>query len=394
MGLMNEYIKKHLTALDLEKELRKLIKIYEEKQGNQLFLYASAIGKPIPEISMCMDDYYIIYDMLKDSKYKKLDYYIETPGGSGESAEEIARFLHNKFKEVRFVVSGEAKSAGTILVLSGNDILMTNSGSLGPIDAQIKIGRCFVSAYDYMEWIDDQRKNAQTNKILNPVDATMIAQISPGEIKLVDNAKHFSLDLVNLWLPKFKFSSWNFTENRKIPVTEKMKKEAAEKVSKELLDHGKWRSHGRSLKIQDLDEIGLKVTKLDNTPEIADIIYRIQTVIRLLFNTTSHFKIFVTSDQKIFRSAVPSKMQSLVPPIFPSPKKSDIVKIKVDCPKCGNIHKIYAKFKSKPEIDNELKKQGFIPIPSERKLKCECGFEIDISGLINDIETRSGQKII
>ena len=62
--------------------------------------------------------------------------YIETPGGSGETAEEVVKFLRNNFDTVSFVVSGEAKSAGTIIVLSGDEILMTETGSLGPIDAQ------------------------------------------------------------------------------------------------------------------------------------------------------------------------------------------------------------------------------------------------------------------
>ena len=68
--------------------------------------------------------------------FQRIDMYIETPGGSGETAEEVAKFLRNNFDTVSFVVCGEAKSAGTIIVLSGDEILMTETGSLGPIDAQ------------------------------------------------------------------------------------------------------------------------------------------------------------------------------------------------------------------------------------------------------------------
>lgn len=395
MGLMDEYISKHLSAIDLETELQSLIKQYEKVQETQLFVYAGDIGPPIPETPMCMDDYYIIYDMLKDSKSPRLDFYIETPGGSGEAAEEIARFLHEVFTEVRFVVSGEAKSAGTILVLSGHDILMTNSGSLGPIDAQVKIGRCFVSAYDYMEWIEEQRKVASVNRALNPVDATVIAQISPGEIKLVDNAKNFALDLVKLWLPMFKFSSWARTETRGITVSEKMKIDAAEEVAKKLVDHGHWRSHGRSIKIQDLvNYVGLKITRLDDNPSVADIVYRIQTIIRMLFKGTSNFKIFVSSDHKIFRSAVPARSQAVLLPNIPTPGKPDALHLQVTCPKCGNPHNLYAKLKLSPKIDNDLQKQGLMPVPTDRKLKCICGFEIDLSGLVNDIESKTGQKVL
>ncbi len=64
---------------------------------------------------------------------------LETSGGSGEAAEEIVRFIHSKFDSISFVIAGQAKSAGTIMALSGHEIFMTDSGSLGPIDAQIRM---------------------------------------------------------------------------------------------------------------------------------------------------------------------------------------------------------------------------------------------------------------
>jgi len=180
MSLMNEYINKKLSGPDLESELLKLIAHYNFLRGTYLFVYATAIGKPIPTVPLEQADFYIFRDLLSGQETKiKVDVYLETPGGSGETAEEIGRFLHNNFDTVSFVISGEAKSAGTIIVLSGDEILMTETGSLGPIDAQVKIGRSIVSAYDYMEWIRDRREEAEKQGALNPFDATMIAQISP-----------------------------------------------------------------------------------------------------------------------------------------------------------------------------------------------------------------------
>ena len=115
-----------------------------------MFVYASDINKGRTkgvDVSLVQDDFYNIQDILRESDKETIDFYIETPGGSGEAAEEIARFLRKKFKEVNFVIAGEAKSAGTILVLSGDNIYMTETGSLGPIDAQVKVGRSIVSAH-------------------------------------------------------------------------------------------------------------------------------------------------------------------------------------------------------------------------------------------------------
>ena len=55
MSLMNEYITKKYSTVDMIKELRKLIKLYNDKQGTYLLVYAGAISKPIPDISLNMD---------------------------------------------------------------------------------------------------------------------------------------------------------------------------------------------------------------------------------------------------------------------------------------------------------------------------------------------------
>jgi len=391
MGLMSEYINKRMSAKELENELLKLIEKYNRtKKGDTfLFVYAGAIGKPIPDIPISMDDYYIIFDMLKNVEKKELDFYIETPGGSGEAVEEIARFLRSKFDNINFVISGEAKSAGTILALSGNDILMTKSGSLGPIDAQIKIGRTIISAYDYIEWINEKKKEAEKYGRLNPLDATMVAQISPGELSLVYYALKFAEDLVVEWLSKYKFQNWKVTSTKKIPVTEEMKKRRAREIANDLINHARWRTHGRSIKIEDLESIGLKITRIDDCPDIAKIVYRIQTVIRLLFSTTTTYKIFATADEKIFKQAVAIGS----PPKIPI-KSTDVAEFEIKCPKCGNGYKIYAKFVEDPQIDRDFQKNGSIPFPKDNKLICNCGFEIDLMGIRNELETRIGKKIL
>lgn len=389
MALLNEYINKKLSSIDLEQELLKLISQYNAYRKTFLIVYAAAIAKPIPAISLNMDDYYVIYDLIRSVKSKTLDFYLETPGGSGEAAEEIVGFTRKKFDTVNFVVSGEAKSAGTIMVLSSDDILMTESGSLGPIDAQVKIGRSIISAYDYMDWIGKRRKSAIRKNRLNPFDATMIAQISPGELNGVNNALNFAQDLVVEWLTKYKFKNWNQTETRKVNVTEATKKKRAKEIVKDLIDHNKWRSHGRSLKIEDLEEIKLKITKIDNDDKLAEIVYRIQVVIKLLFGTTNIYKIYATESDKIFASAAP-----VGNPLPLNPQQAEVVNLDVTCQNCGKMHKLFAKFVAQEKIDKDFEKQGFKKFPANNKLVCDCKFEIDLIGVRSEIERQAGKKIL
>lgn len=394
MSLMIEYIGKLQKegVPGLESELLTLIARYNQIRDKYLFIYVAAIGKPIPMLGLDQSDYYIFHDMLAKNKgvVNDIDIYLETPGGSGEAAEEIVKFLHDNFRPVSFIVSGEAKSAGTLMVLSGDEILMTETGSLGPIDAQIHIGRSTISAYDYIEWVDEKRKEAESQGRLNPFDAVMVAQITPGELGSVLHSLKFAEDLVTQWLVKYKFKNWTQTETQKIPVTEDMKADTAKKISDQLINHSKWRSHGRSIKMNDLEEIGLKIKHVQDNPKLADIVYRIQAVCRMIFESSLTYKIFATQDEKIFKQAAMATM----PMQIPQKAAANVVQIQQQCPKCNKVHSLYGKFEENPIVDQELKKKGFIPFPKDAKLKCDCGFEIDLLGIKNQIEIQAGKKII
>ena len=391
MSLLSEYINKKFDIPKLENELINLIKSYNKLRDSYLFIYSAAVNKPIPGVGIEQSDFYVFYDLLsKKTSIKNIDIYLETPGGSGEATEEIVRFLRKDFEKIAFVVCGEAKSAGTIMVLSGDEIFMTETGSLGPIDAQIKIGRSFISAYDYMDWVKIKRKDAKDKGELNPFDATMVAQITPGEIGTVFHSLEFAKDLVKKWLVDYKFKNWNTTAKRKIQVTSKMKQDKAEEISIALTDQSKWRSHGRSIKIDDLENIGLKINKIENDPTLADIVFRIKTVITLLFDMSTIFKIFATEDTKIFRTGIQTNQAQINPKI----QATDVIAMEPQCPKCSKIHKIFIKLNPDPKIDDDLKKKGYIPFPKDGKFKCECGFELDLSSIKNQIEIDTGKKAI
>ena len=218
MGYMQEYIDKIKTMplQDLEKELQQLIGQFNEKFDCELVLFITDLEKNVQEVALTNADYEVLYDMLLDKTGNRVVTFLETPGGSGDAAQNIARMLDNKYNEVNFLIAGEAKSAGTILALSGDEILMTESGSLGPIDAQMTIGRSTVSAHDYISWVNDKRNEAKEEGRLNPFDAVIAAQINPGELRGVHNAYYFAIDFdcqrSSKYIPVTS-SSWEKSEN-------------------------------------------------------------------------------------------------------------------------------------------------------------------------------------
>lgn len=395
MGIFEEYIRKDFSAQDYEKELIKLIKKYNKYCKTYLCVYASAMGKRIQKVGIEQDDYYFLYDILRDKdNLKRIDFYLETPGGSGEAAEEIVRLLHKNDREVHTIVSGEAKSAGTLIALSGNEIWMTETGSLGPIDAQIPSRFGAESAYDYMAWVDAKREESQKNGYLNPFDAIMVAQITPGELASVSHSLNFAIERVVEWLIDYKFKNWKIRETSQIPVTYEYKKKRAEEIAELLTNRDIWRLHGRSIKIHQLED-QIKINKIDEDPKMADLVYRIQIVCKFLFERSTVYKIFATQDSKIFKHAVPSHLIKGLPT---REKTIDAGRtFHVKCPICNEKYKVFASFhplkKIPKEIKEEIESDGFIFYPKNGKIKCKCGYEIDISGYKNDIEIKEKRKI-
>jgi len=395
-SILNEYLSKRWGVPELKNELKRLIDEYNKSTGRNLFIYAADFnkGRRGIDVSLMQDDFYTIADILRESDKKQIDVYIETPGGSGESAEEIARFLRNKFDVVNFVIAGEAKSAGTILALSGDNLYMCETGSLGPIDAQIKIGRSVVSAHDYKAWVDEKRNEAVKSGRLNPFDAIMIGQISPGEISGVINSLEFAKDLVKNWLEIYKFKNWDITETRHAPVTPKMKKQRAEEVANILCNHTNWRTHGRSLKIDDLKE-DLQIEDIDANPQLADIVYRIKTVIRLIFDTSTDYKLYFWEDFQMTRTVtIVNANPPISMPISNKDNAIDHAVLNVTCLKCGKKHEIPGYF----DIDSNKIKQLKLPINNKVQdndvLICNgCNSTIDLKPLKNQIETQSKRKI-
>lgn len=86
---------------------------------------------------------------------------------------------------------------------------------------------------------------------------------------------------------------------------------------------------------------------------MTDIVYRIQTIVRLIFNGSSIYKLFNTQDNKITKSAV----ERINTPKIPKNVKPELAEFDIKCNSCGKIHKIYAELFNKKKL-MEMQKKG------------------------------------
>lgn len=184
---------------------------------------------------------------------------LDTTGGVAEVVERIVRILRTHYKEVRFLIPDRALSAGTILAMSGDSILMDYHSVLGPIDPQVEREGKLVPALSYLHQFDTLKTKSQQGT-LTTAEVILLQKLDLAELHQFELARELSISLLKEWLTKYKFKDWHKTETRQVTVTPEMKTERAEFIARELSRHDRWQTHGRGIPMSTLrDDLRLKI---------------------------------------------------------------------------------------------------------------------------------------
>lgn len=211
-----------------------------------------------------------IEDLNKEGSKKHDSLYVmlTTNGGSAEVAERLVYIFRHHCSEVHFCIPDYAYSAGTILCMSGDSILMDYHSVLGPIDPQVanKQG-VYVPALGYLDKINSLIKRAREGEI-SEAEFYILKDFDLAELTAYEQARDLTIDLLKEWLVKYKFKDWTHKGQTKIQVTDEEKRTRAEEIAKKLSDNNLWHSHGRPLNIEKLTTIGLKIGNLADDQEL------------------------------------------------------------------------------------------------------------------------------
>jgi hypothetical protein len=407
MGVYSDYLNRQWDFQTLTAERKaQLARIAQFRGGRKTLVYAADLNKNGNNIPLMLDysDVMPIQDQLTAIGGKEIDIMVETPGGLAEVAEDIVRTIRANYERVGMIVPGWAKSAGTIFVMAGDEILMGPNSALGPIDPQINFGGKRFSADAFLQGLDKIKQEAsQPGTHLNPAYIPMLQSISPGEIQNCVNARNFSQRLVKDWLARYKFKYWTKHSDGR-PVTDHEKATRAEEIAKELCEHAKWLTHGRSIKLDDLVKppLRLKVINYAENTDLNDAISRYYTLLRMTFDITNMFKIIETESSQIYRFLTPAqppqplgppapKRQGMPFPPFMGPAVSDIAGIGYQCPSCKQ------KFMIQVNLGQSAPLQpGSLAYPLDNDIfKCpNCGIENNLLPIRLQIEAQSGRKAV
>lgn len=255
----------------LNKELMtSLLKDLENKLDADVFTY---YGEIVNGVERDVKD--IIEELKKDSiSHDKVYIILTTPGGSLPPVQRMVDIFRHFYTEVNFIVPDYAYSAGTIWCMSGDNIYMNYFSTLGPIDPQVqnKDGK-LVAALGYLDKINELLEKAQNNE-LSKAEFLILKDFDLAELRSYEQAKELAVDMLKIWLTKYKFKDW-IKHSNDTPVTLEEKEKRAIEIASKLSDNNLWKSHSRPIDIQTLrEELQLKIVDFDEDESLSELIVK------------------------------------------------------------------------------------------------------------------------
>ncbi len=227
----------------------------------RLLVYVASIEHPNSSLSSA--DIVPLGDALASlGQVENLDLLLHTTGGSGDAAEKFVemcrRHCRNQF---RVIVPNMAKSAGTLIALGADAILMGYCSELGPIDPQITIvvGNVpqMISAWTFIRARDQlqrQAMDAMTAGVNPAVYLQQLAAVDPVFVTHCEQLMTFARQLVR----KFIFNRHGESE---------LGQQLADKVVAFLSNVEEHISHGRLILARELRQQCVPPLQVEELPE-------------------------------------------------------------------------------------------------------------------------------
>lgn len=299
--------------LDLVREIRRSISEIYAVRNNPIVCYVANVVKGNINNSIDGTDDLPFNEMISSvsADAKEIDIVLVTPGGSANQVNSFVNVLRPRFEKVNFIVLNMAMSAGTILIMSGDEIIMSAQSKFGPIDPQIqnKEGR-FIPAQSILVALEGIRirgeEKLKHNQQPDWTDIQLLRNMDARDIGLAQSASKYSIDMVKDFLVKFKFKAWNTHSSTNTPVTDDEKIKRANEIANLLCSHSNWKSHGHAINRDVAWSIcKLKITHSESIAGLDKAMRRMWAMFYWIFENTGVVKMFVSNNYCVIRNAAP-----------------------------------------------------------------------------------------
>ena len=181
---------------------------------------------------------------------RDVDLLLHTIGGNVDAAEKLILMMRSIVGSaaLRIIVPEYAKSAGTLMVLGADSVVMSDMSELGPIDPQIPLFGRWQSVQNYLDAYETHAETLK-NDPNNIAARVMLDKLDPATLKLCEVATARARQAAESLLRHGMFrdgGNWS-------------------QAADELLATTRWLSHGQMISWEDAQDpqIGLAVKYLE-----------------------------------------------------------------------------------------------------------------------------------
>ncbi len=215
-----------------------------------------------------------------------IDLMVNSPGGDIDTAEKLITLVRKKAgdQSVRVIVPAYAKSAATLIALGAQEIVMSETSELGPIDPQVTLvdgngHKTVHSAQNYVTTYEEFASKLQKD----PDD--IVARL------MLDKLDPVTLRKLTRSMKRSKSIAAELLQTGMVP-----NEAEALAIADALADTKRWHSHGQMIGHEKCVGLGLKVTYLPSSSDLWQLLWQLYCL------QTWHLK----SDTTLFESRIAS----------------------------------------------------------------------------------------
>jgi ATP-dependent protease ClpP protease subunit len=245
------------------------IKEYQEASQRKLVVYNALFAHPAGIIMN--EDAEIIENILRSCNqggFNGLDLMVHSPGGMPDAAGDIIRVCRTYFKSFRVIIPNMAMSAATVLAMGSDEILMSPTSKLGPIDPQMvfqtkegafmRAAKSFIDAFSSL--VNEANALAGAGQ---PIAGHLhlLTKQDPSWIIECIRARSATTALAQRVL--------------KTGMLREKDMSSIEAVVASFFGRGDAESHGSRISASEAIEMGLPINQMDHTSKIWNLVWEI-----------------------------------------------------------------------------------------------------------------------
>lgn len=218
---------------------------------------------------------------------KSLLLLLHTPGGLPDAAQTIVSYLRSKYADIHVVIPTYAMSAGTMVALGCDRIIMGRQSQLGPTDPQLVVGQRPYSAHSIVSQFDQAKGQIVENPLTAHAWAPVLRAFGPALLEEARRSIEYTQILVESWLKCYMFRDRDNSA------------ELAKNVASHFGGPGH-RSHGRRIGRREARGQHLNVVDLEECQDFQEAVLTLYHLATIAFEQGPALKTVLSSNGRMW----------------------------------------------------------------------------------------------